>query len=641
MQRQHLPSGPAEQNINQETVNFTYTRHTARRDSFCRYDAKPGAEMTHIKYKGIGVGSCGAVSIMNPLDCAHTQLAVKTIGYKKPVANVFNQMSNEQILADIHSQYKLASSEAYFNYRMYGVGAIFYEQEGLQTTIYQGNKYIKSIPGCYIALKYFTGMRLTTFNKRLSSAEKYFAFSIAFLKAVKRIHEIFIHCDIKQDNIIVDLDINGLFTVNLIDFGLSKFKNEKINTTNLNLALKPPEYRLNNFIEANENQDVYCIGLILQLFYSMNLFSNSIADKVRYIYQSMLHVKPQDRISLDSALNAMEKCQLLHQAEIEAKINPQKLPQVVVVKPIDNVSVSVVNPQIKVEINTPKDCPAIVETAQTFFGPELRPEGYIDDNVQQEESNKVLNHESIKYSSYDFNFMSEFKKIEPVSQIRFFEKFGIDNVRKILCSPEKILELHACIAEQNKPVFFELLSHKWLDGLNPSYYSVVSLKEFPAFICQLQKNTNSDIFNSTFNIFTSGSKKYIKPNEVKNYVENVNKYHPDNANEMFKVLFVGYLQKYDLKECLSICDSFKEDNNEIYKQLLLVLNQVYRERRQADPRKYYHFFGWYSKADKVKASNELEKQLSSSEVNLKVFDQGALNQGELGQIATRLRGCYR
>jgi hypothetical protein len=107
-------------------------------------------------------------------------------------------------------------------------------------------------------------------------------------------------------------------------------------------------------------------------------------------------------------------------------------------------------------------------------------------------------------------------------------------------------------------------------------------------------------------------------------------------SELLKKIIVPMIQNFGMKECLN---KFEEINNispDLYKNVLLTINQIYYDNRQANEKQYYSIFGIFSKNDKLTASKRLETLFKSSHMKLSIFNDAALMQGDLGRIASKM-----
>ena len=108
-----------------------------------------------------------------------------------------------------------------------------------------------------------------------------------------------------------------------------------------------------------------------------------------------------------------------------------------------------------------------------------------------------------------------------------------------------------------------------------------------------------------------------------------------DADEILKNLFAPLILKKGFEAAFIICDKL-HSSPKCYKQVLGVFNKIYQERRRADSRNYFSFFGIFSKTDKLAAAAALDDYL---ERNVYVnFHQFVLMDGDLGRIATRIHG---
>ena len=132
---------------------------------------------------------------------------------------------------------------------------------------------------------------------------------------------------------------------------------------------------------------------------------------------------------------------------------------------------------------------------------------------------------------------------------------------------------------------------------------------------------------------------YSSPRTIVRFLRKVKHKCPAGLTpEVIKKLFAPLIQQQGFAPAFQIADEFADDTA-FYRSLLTVYNDIYIERRTADPRNYYSIFGFYAKDDKVRAARNLAHACRHDAANLSVFQQGALRQGELGGIAQRLKKC--
>jgi ankyrin repeat protein/serine/threonine protein kinase len=531
-----------------------------RRQSYCSYGSNSAIVSTHVKSKLLGSGSYGSVSLMESTGYNKENLAVKELPPVK--LKYIDLLDDEEINIIVSDNYPAIAREAYINYVIHGVGAVYWDQKPIAYECqFDGNKNFKVLtayPRCYIAMKHFNGLPLTAF--KIINGDAYLEIFIDLLKKIQIFHKKFIHCDIKSNNII----LNGK-SVSLVDFSLSRPAGQILYVKNLNLARKPPEFNDKVSIKVAANQDIYCTGLVLEEFYSEQLFSKDIATKVKEIISAMQAPDPENRPTIENALENLTALQIA----VERK------------KYLVNIC-----------------------------------------------------------SNYEL-FLREFAKVPAMNQISFLKEFDLNTIRVLFRYFNELFSLYQKVTMQNKVEFLKLIGQSHLSDLRFTGYTDISLKELPRFLQQVEvvfnKLTSEILISKLFQERFAVTRSYSPALDI--YITNSNQeVSIDFTNAALKYIISNYMKNNDMKSCLKVCDSFK-NNPRNYKQILLIANEVYREGRAADPRNYFTFFGRYSKNDKVQASLALENSLRSDRPDNNVFDLGALNQGNLGQIAQRLRKC--
>jgi ankyrin repeat protein/serine/threonine protein kinase len=116
-------------------------------------------------------------------------------------------------------------------------------------------------------------------------------------------------------------------------------------------------------------------------------------------------------------------------------------------------------------------------------------------------------------------------------------------------------------------------------------------------------------------------------------------YNCNNVDHTIKAFLAKMVDRFGYARALAFCDNFEASQPQYFKRMLLICNQIYQDNRNADPRRYYSIFGWYSKETKIDASKKMETAMNRHIADFSIFKQGAVNQGDLGKIARRLRRC--
>ncbi len=539
--------------INTKLFYLTETPRPRRR-SYCDYGASNELDSTYSKEKLIGKGTYGSVIMMKFDGYQNKNLAIKKIAPECLTFYGFN--TADDINEYLTQSYQKIAREAYVNYIIHGIGAVYFEQKPIEFEVKDNNiKLLTSYPHAYIAMRHFDGTPLINVN--ILTMNAYFQIFSDFFKKLQAFHKKFVHGDIKQDNIIVD--IRNL-TVNLIDFSLSRPANEILELKNLNLIIKPPEYQNKDFIRLAPTHDIYCAGRVLKIYSRPELFYPQTYEKLNTIISNMMDEDPQKRMTAEQAITCLQ----------------------------DAKSIQI----------------------------------YYDD----------------LYSSVA-NFIAEFKKIPAVNQIEYLKKLDLSKIKLLFNQLEDMILLLSTVKSKNRTAFISLMDLNLLNvlQLSFSYYSDRNYKIGFSTLLFHSKEAFNDKFQDE--IIAGVFRETFQHHNFEKFITNSNKESGINfTNGILKIIISQFVKENNIKTCLDICDKFKQ-NPGIYKQVLLIVNQVYREQRHADPRKYYSIFGWYSKQDKVRASLDLENSLMNDNLNDSVFKTGELNQGNLGQIAKRLRMC--
>jgi hypothetical protein len=119
------------------------------------------------------------------------------------------------------------------------------------------------------------------------------------------------------------------------------------------------------------------------------------------------------------------------------------------------------------------------------------------------------------------------------------------------------------------------------------------------------------------------------------------RFAPDAGDIFLKSIFAPLIKAQGFKNSLIICKEFA-NQPELYKRILIIFNQVYRERRSANPAKYYSVLGigFYSRQEKIKASEQLELSVLNRPSATNFFKRGVLKQGDLGLIAVQMKNAF-
>jgi ankyrin repeat protein/serine/threonine protein kinase len=119
-----------------------------------------------------------------------------------------------------------------------------------------------------------------------------------------------------------------------------------------------------------------------------------------------------------------------------------------------------------------------------------------------------------------------------------------------------------------------------------------------------------------------------------------NKYGADFVDGIIMEFITEDVDQRGMLNVLMSCDHHDAVNPQHYQRLLNICNQIYRKNREEDPRKYYScwgkFFG-FSKQQKLDASVAIDNAIKAPQANLSLFNQRPLKQGQLFEIANRLR----
>jgi serine/threonine protein kinase len=288
--------------IASRNVKFTYVPHSGRSGSFCEYGVGEHIER-YEKDKALGTGSYGNVNLMLSRKSGK-KIAVKVLPTKKyPVA-----LTPEEIKTEFCQEQHMITQEAELNYKIHGVGAYFYTTDPFQVTtmhsiendnVYQW-KELTSHPHRYIAMAYVEGTVLK--KLAIDSAEDFFSIFIAVMVAVQKLHDTYkiIHGDLHSNNVIIRTEGNQ-HVAHIIDFTLSRPPGNVIDTTDLELTIKPPEFK-HPLVAADVSQDIYCCALMLSHFFKRSMFYPAIAERVDLLLRKMTRAAAQTRLGLDEAL---------------------------------------------------------------------------------------------------------------------------------------------------------------------------------------------------------------------------------------------------------------------------------------------------------------------------------------------------
>lgn len=113
-----------------------------------------------------------------------------------------------------------------------------------------------------------------------------------------------------------------------------------------------------------------------------------------------------------------------------------------------------------------------------------------------------------------------------------------------------------------------------------------------------------------------------------------------NISVWLEGISCNLLKKYknDFENVAALIDKFcQPENNALYKQFLLALNNVYYVKRFADKRDYFTIFSCFKKQTKLNASGKLAQQAAGAAVSFADDENKAAEEGDLGAIGRRLR----
>jgi ankyrin repeat protein len=191
----------------------------------------------------------------------------------------------------------------------------------------------------------------------------------------------------------------------------------------------------------------------------------------------------------------------------------------------------------------------------------------------------------------------------------FIQTLGQKFFHKKLKTNSDLLEVFKNINPENSQLFIKLLDKDFLRNITIVQDDLFS------------KNDVWDVWIELFKVIDNSFGVGIVDNILTTYLSNA-----VNRSGMLTVV--------------TSCDSYDAVNPQHYHRLLRICNHIYCQNRGADHREYYsrsgRFFA-YSKTEKIQASQEMENALRRVPVNLTIFSQPVLQQGQLGEIATRLR----
>lgn len=265
-----------------------------------------GETETYIKRKMLGKGSFGQVSLMYNQDANEKMLAVKEIILPRKFDSYHDGVT--QITAFYEKWKKNLKIEAKFCKRINGFGCFYSTEEPIKLSYENGGVVLTSYPQYYLATNYIPGVVLTDFP--IQSGTEFLRICIQTLHAVHEIHKKnIVHCDIHAQNIIVDTN-----QVNLIDFSFSRTVGTTLSLTdfNLNMDIKPPEYKGKVEIVVAFDQDVYELGCLFTLL--VEAFKQVISSAIKYevggVANAMMAFVPQQRISIEACIERFEAIEI-------------------------------------------------------------------------------------------------------------------------------------------------------------------------------------------------------------------------------------------------------------------------------------------------------------------------------------------
>lgn len=203
----------------------------------------------------------------------------------------------------------------------------------------------------YIDMKKIKGKNLRVIldsKSPLTDIER-FEIIICLLKNLKGIHKAnIVHCDIKPENIIVDLEAK---TATIIDFGLARQIGMVFNGGTATYAA--PEVFIEELNRCHPARDIYSLHVVLgEIWGGADRFNNKPVEFIAYNHKKMddvkrftdfsgmtdlnkkdaqsiqtniqkaLSVKPQDRVSIEDSLQMYQK---LYNQALKSKKRPQSI----------------------------------------------------------------------------------------------------------------------------------------------------------------------------------------------------------------------------------------------------------------------------------------------------------------------------
>lgn len=225
--------------------------------------------------------------------------------------------------------------EAAFNSQAYDIGAVYCKLENVKIEerevvekedkkseenpdksppVKTKKKFITSYPKIALLMREIHGVDLDKY--KITSIPHFIKVAVALLKAVRRLHENFLHLDIKPANIKIQEDETGEITVQLLDFTVSQYHGSKRRVRDLNPAYHPPEYKGQDYMRVTPLQDCYLVGKTLEACFPANE-SKSFPETTQHIKGIITKMTAElsQRIDIKNASRAFGVTEIF--AEIE------------------------------------------------------------------------------------------------------------------------------------------------------------------------------------------------------------------------------------------------------------------------------------------------------------------------------------
>jgi len=252
--------------------------------------------------------------------------------------DIFNK---QKVIIKVLNQNLSENTQAIERFRREEI--IDFEHNNLAQTL----EFIKKDNFYFIVRKFIEGYDLKTLSKlNLIKNKNLFEFYIkALICALNGLTEIhnrsILHCDIRPANLVAEFNIESqnidlkYINIKIIDFGLSRYKNENLNQkTPYALIYSPPEQILNLGQIINETSDLYSLGIsfyelitsnlpfyhanpeiIINLMLTQNLnFNKNISKQLINILQKAtsksIFGKPPTNYSLEQKIEIVKQGQL-------------------------------------------------------------------------------------------------------------------------------------------------------------------------------------------------------------------------------------------------------------------------------------------------------------------------------------------